>query len=30
MNEEVIERSRSVKCLGVQLDDGLSWNRCRV
>ena len=25
MNNEVIERSRSVKCLGVKLDDGLNW-----
>ena len=25
MNNEVIERSRSVKCLGVRLDDGLNW-----
>ena len=25
MNNEVIERSRSVKCLGVKLDDGLKW-----
>ena len=25
MNKEVIERSRSVKCLGVKLDDGLNW-----
>ena len=25
LGEEVIERSRSVKCLGVVLDDGLTW-----
>ena len=25
INNEVIERSRSVKCLGVKLDDGLNW-----
>ena len=25
MNKEVIERSRSVKCMGVTLDDGLNW-----
>ena len=25
MNKEVIERSRSVKCLGVMLGDGLNW-----
>ena len=25
MNKEVIERSRSVKCLGMTLDDGLNW-----
>ena len=25
INKEIIERSRSVKCLGVMLDDGLNW-----
>ena len=25
LGEEIVERSKCVKCLGVMLDDGLSW-----
>lgn len=31
IREEVVERSKCVKCLGVMLDDGLTWrSKCRM